>query len=702
MTKRTKIALSLILVMCMLITGMPSGIANAENEPALQAAPDVMASLAESCKILNYVSESVVKERRHIARVPAEEDLFSYVFQNEDGSRTVYIMDEAVKYVDADGIIREKDLTLTSAIGGYTTSQNDVQLTIPNNPTNGIRISYNNKHISMIPQEGTFSGMPEISDGSVTYTNYYGEGTSLRYTPTLSGIKEDIILSSYNGTNSFSFMLNTGGLYLYQLNGRYFLADSKTSTKRIELGDVFTSDATGQFSIGTMTSQTITAGQIYRITITADEEFLTDDATVYPVTIDPTLEISSSSSSIEDVTIYSGRPTMNANWTYLHTGYYDDTYKIGRIMIRLPGLTGSSVYNFPTEFNITSVKFHIREATGTASNVVPLYSNTGNDNWSESSVTWNGSGAVLGIQYSAASPKYNTDTVYDITQLVKAWQAGLQNAKAGFILRNSSETANNKGFYSSEYSTTSYRPYVVVDYEVYSSHPEVNVDLVHDLAYNTRCAEDYNSGAYDRIEENMTLLKGIYASEFGIKVNFTESTCLSSYADTSCSSNPNASCTHAGNASCKNSSQTTLETYHHNNYYNIFYRIPRPNISQTFRLFFSGHETCMVTTSGDHRGYGYYGLTHRGLGLIMLTNFDGQKDELRTMVHEFGHLYHARDHYGRGQLTTEQIIAQTGDTRYNSNCIYGENKESSSVTEKMIICEGCRATIEAYRDEYDH
>ena len=53
MTKRTKIALSLILVMCMLITGMPSGIANAENEPALQAAPDVMASLAESCKILN-------------------------------------------------------------------------------------------------------------------------------------------------------------------------------------------------------------------------------------------------------------------------------------------------------------------------------------------------------------------------------------------------------------------------------------------------------------------------------------------------------------------------------------------------------------------------------------------------------------------------------------------------------------------------
>ena len=147
------------------------------------------------------------------------------MFQNEDGSRTVYIMDEAVKYVDADGIIREKDLTLTSAIGGYTTSQNDVQLTIPNNPTNGIRISYNNKHISMIPQEGTFSGMPEISDGSVTYTNYYGEGTSLRYTPTLSGIKEDIILSSYNGTNSFSFMLNTGGLYLYQLNGRYFLAD---------------------------------------------------------------------------------------------------------------------------------------------------------------------------------------------------------------------------------------------------------------------------------------------------------------------------------------------------------------------------------------------------------------------------------------------------------------------------------------------
>ncbi len=62
---------------------------------------------------------------------------------------------------------------------------------------------------------------------------------------------------------------------------------------------------------------------------------------------------------------------------------------------------------------------------------------------------------------------YLTDswfTKFDITDLVKAWKAGTYSANAGFILINDDETAY-KQMFSCEYSTTSYRPYVTIEYE---------------------------------------------------------------------------------------------------------------------------------------------------------------------------------------------------------------------------------------------
>lgn len=44
------------------------------------------------------------------------------------------------------------------------------------------------------------------SGNSVAYINYYGKGTALLYTPNYSGIKEDILLASYTGISSFSFL----------------------------------------------------------------------------------------------------------------------------------------------------------------------------------------------------------------------------------------------------------------------------------------------------------------------------------------------------------------------------------------------------------------------------------------------------------------------------------------------------------------
>ena len=53
-------------------------------------------------------------------------------------------------------------------------------------------------------------------------------------------------------------------------------------------------------------------------------------------------------------------------------------------------------------------------------------------------------------------------------------------------------------------------------------------------------------------------------------------------------------------------------------------------------------------------------------------------------------------------MTTDQIIAETGNTGYNRNCIYGENKETSSVLSDYTICDGCKSIVKANIDRYDH
>ena len=262
MSKRTKVTFSFILVICLLLSGLPSiaPAAATEVDASLispitestatesQAVAEQAAAVTEEipalqldadCQILSHVDAEVFAAGNHIARLPEEETLSNYVFLNVDGTKTVYYMDQPVKFEKADGTVVEKNLTLTAATGGYTTTQNDIQLTIPTDPTNGIRLVYDNHAITLIPQGGTLSTAPQTTDSSVTYPDYYGEGMSLRYTPTLSGVKEDILLDAYSGMNSFTFRLNTGGLnwnYMNKILTSWHSAGYKTA-EQVRGGD---------------------------------------------------------------------------------------------------------------------------------------------------------------------------------------------------------------------------------------------------------------------------------------------------------------------------------------------------------------------------------------------------------------------------------------------------------------------------------
>lgn len=321
-------------------------------------------------------------------------------------------------------------------------------LTLPEDPASGIRLGYGGKQIALIPQGGALSEAAAVTDSTVTYPDYFGDGMSLRYTPTLSGVKEDIILDAYAGVSSFTFTLNTGGLNLYQAGGSWFLAENKTAASRIELGDIVAFDAHGRFSIGTMTAETLLPGQSYRLTLTVDEAFLTDASTTYPVTIDPTLTATDgtvTTTAIEDATVYSG-----------------STYGTGQTVVRLSGLLSSEFYEATDADWFTEAKFY---ATGNSGQIVNLYPMVSNTTWTESSITWANKGTHRTEAVTSVTMAAGSQGAFDILSLLKDWKNGEENANAGFVLVADGSNTAVASCNTSENSGSEISSYAVVTYQ---------------------------------------------------------------------------------------------------------------------------------------------------------------------------------------------------------------------------------------------
>lgn len=444
---------------------------SAEPTEHISPKPETLTPIEEAldtCNILQYVDKTLFEQANHVFRLPDLETLSTYVFQNTDGTRSIYYMNEAVKYVDSLGTVREKDLTLRGETGGYRMTANEFGLFLPLSIADGISLTHEGYEVRLAPTGG--NAPASLQNNAVTYEGYFGEGTSLRYTPMLSGVKEEIILDSYIPNRSYAFALATDGLFLVERNGRYVLSkDTYGKETVLFLGEILVYDAVGKPSLGTLTVETVKEGLGYILTVSADEAFLSDPATVYPVTIDPDLTVQDTADTaglVEDATIYNGTPSQNTgNWTLTNTGYVNATYGVGRTLFRLPGLYDSELFASLSASDITSVTFHCRRSSQLDTERVMLYRCTAS--WSESAVTWNSFANRFdsGTDWGTAVPS-GWVTAFDITTLAQGWASGTYSPEYGFCLVNPDETnaACKFGACSSEYSTNSYRPYAVMTY----------------------------------------------------------------------------------------------------------------------------------------------------------------------------------------------------------------------------------------------
>lgn len=505
MKKKVLRILAVLLIFSICTSLLPASVFAVVKEEAVgERTPtivDFIAGTATAEDIYGALDESIVPEiigyeeavaKNHIARCYEDEgtDLNKIIFLNIDGTKTMYTFDFPVKYVDDNGNIQDIRLEIAdSAVnaGEFETAANDAITTFSAQFTDGIALEGNDTEIRLIPilpladltmtMSTTDIAAPtataqRIDADTVAYP--YDAKTTVEYSLTYTGFKEDIVVSEYTGQTTYPFRLLTNGLALEEIEGSFFLTDDEGNIEA-SIGDIiiFTADERNN-ALGDIEPKTIVENQEYLLNIVVDADYLADPATAYPIRIDPTIEINynnNGASAIEDITI-----STNMNFSGSHTSLYvgrRSTEGIARALMRFPGLDLSNLAGA----TVTSATVQLRDLMCESDELaISCHVFTGNV-WAGNSATWSN---VSPNSYVSTAMSANTMSwsigkthspvhwySFDITPAVQGWIDGNYTQNKGIIFKvadsvENGSTISNRTFGS--YNRSSYRPSLTVNY----------------------------------------------------------------------------------------------------------------------------------------------------------------------------------------------------------------------------------------------
>jgi uncharacterized protein YjdB len=431
----------------------------------------------------SIISQEEVQQNQYIGRVRAEEEnLNTLVFKNADGTNTMRIFNHPVKYVDTDGTVKDISLKLESTSNGFQPAAHNIATTFANQLSDGIRMRYEDIDLLLIPVMQSSSSatqtapmaLASLSTNRETVSYPFGVNTTLEYTLTYTGYKEDIVVSQYTGQTEYNFLLQTDGLIPeMDTEGGWILKDSD-GNPRASLGDIiiFTADERNN-TLGRLTVETIKANQIYLLTIHVDSDWLSDPDTVYPIRIDPAMDVintSDGSNAIEDLTLNSNAGSSMTSKS-LSVGKRE-SYGISRILMRFPGLDLSR-YNSADQ--IISVTVGLRDIL-CESTPLDVYCHAYNEAW-VSSPSWttqnpnNYDSTVLSqksVSYAAGLAQPTAHRYqFDITAAVKNWKNNPATKDYGILFKASPDVENGTTYNAktmASFNRTSNQPNLTVTY----------------------------------------------------------------------------------------------------------------------------------------------------------------------------------------------------------------------------------------------
>ncbi|WP_246483938.1 DNRLRE domain-containing protein [Heyndrickxia vini] len=305
------------------------------------------------------------------------------------------------------------------------------------------------------------------NSNTITYSNILPD-IDLRNISFNQNTKEDLILNQYNGFNIFKFKLKTNLQADIQDDGSIQFID-QNQKQVFQLPKPYMIDSNfDEHSGESARSEDVTykldkTEDGYILTVQADSEWLKDANRKYPVYIDPTTSINTTS----DAFAASAYPTTNyssasSKWDeglkkyILKVGYYDNTTGTNFAYLKqsLSSISNMEITN--ATFNVyVAHAYYVNTANG-------LWINANTQDWSANTVNWNNKPTSLAI--GKVDVARNQWAKFDVTSTVQKWIDGsLKNY--GFKLHTD---GNGQGFWKKVVSSTNTddKPYLSVTYTI--------------------------------------------------------------------------------------------------------------------------------------------------------------------------------------------------------------------------------------------
>lgn len=414
--------------------------------------------------------------------------------ENKDGSNTVYLFSEPISYTDENGNLKTKDISVEKADKKlksrgyeYTNGQNDYRINFSKDYNTGVQAEFDNCSYSIIP----ISDYDTVGKETVAeylnekfevfqYKNIYGDGTNLRFYPQLNGIKDEIVLDSNIGKNTFSFKIETNNcIASLDDNGAVVLKNTddevvQTFSKPFAYDSDFVDGIYDEHYVDCEYTLDEISNGSYMLSVSVDKNWLESESTVYPVTIDPTTV---NVDTYRDAGVYSKVPNNCYGAEETACIGRSSEYGNGRIYLQ---------FFMPTEIKkgakINSAFIWMRETTGRTSNmyVQPYLVKS---SWNEG-ITWN-TRSYMDNTSDMPTKNINSQSTdwasspywykMYITSAVQKWTDG-ERTNYGIGLYSDEEeksTYNWRAFATIQNSTSSYRPYTVINYTNDTTAPTV-------------------------------------------------------------------------------------------------------------------------------------------------------------------------------------------------------------------------------------
>ena len=459
----------------------------------------------------------------YVARLNSEEQSLSeIVLEKEDGTRSLYLFGENVKYIDENGEVADKSNNAVRRGRAYVNEENDVEVILPATLTTGIAVTDDELNITMKPLADkigrSLSPAKKTADDTVVYSDVFDSSTDIEYTYTYGGVKENIILESYNGKNSFDYEITTGGLSLYEDKGTLLLADESGDVKAT-LGEVIVFSADNKHNtIGKYKVEELEKNNRYKVTMIVDRSYLTDPDTKYPVKIDPDIKPINASANIQDLQVFKGKDGKGTSET---SAGYSGVSRVGwtdwgacRTLLKLNGFSFSSK-GIVDASQIQSAYVEIRDLMCQSTETQIVCAMFKGNNWTEKDVkTWNAlnagsaAGPIKIYQKDKSKPAVYQHTVrggngqsvrdgyskqwyaWDITTIAKNWFKNSSSMAKGLVFKTASETyeisskyAKNMKTFSSMQGNADYKPYFVINYNTINDDHKNTIGAASILKY---------------------------------------------------------------------------------------------------------------------------------------------------------------------------------------------------------------------------